>query len=176
MIFRTLLFSAAMWAAAGAAAAEPVMVEPIRYAADAAKAFTERYGDRERTYLSTILSQRLTDRLRRAGAELGSGGVELETEVVSISPNRPTVKELADKQGLSPNSIRRGGARLRSRFVDADGRTLASFETYNDGQAHLLLEGNLIWDDALQTFDIHARKAADTYTSRIKPREESAQD
>jgi len=167
MVLRTLLMVLALSGSAAAAAAEPVMVEPVRYAPDVATAFAERYGERERPYLSRTLSERIGAALSRSGAKLGAGGVKLETEVVYLQPNEPTFKELNDSPSLSPRSFRRGGARLRGRYVDDDGRLIASFEYSNDYQEELRIPNAGIWNDVLQGFDGYARRAAKVYEERI---------
>ena len=176
MFLRTLLLVMACLclpaAAAAAAAPAPVMVEPIRYAPPVAEAFVERYGERERPYLTRTLSERIGAALSRAGAKLGSGGVTLETEVLYLQPNQPTFKELSDNPALSPNSFRRGGVRLRGRYVDAEGRSLATFDYSNDFFDRVIPNTSL-WDDALQGFDGYARRAAKVYEERVAVAAES---
>ena len=156
-------------AAAAAAAAAPVMVEPIRYAPSVAAQFVERYGERERPYLTRELSEEIGAQLGRAGAPIGSGGVRLETEVLWLQPNLPTRKELSDHPSLSPGSFRRGGVHLRGRYVDAEGRAIATFEFNNDYLEATRIPNAGPWNDVLQGFEAYARRAAKVYEQRVAP-------
>ncbi|RAK68898.1 hypothetical protein [Phenylobacterium kunshanense] len=153
---RTMILSAAAWAAiANVAAAAPAEVR-VAVAPALQATFEKTYGVREANLLKDELRKSVEQSLADSRA---LDGARIELTLVDVKPNRPTFKQLADTPGLSMQSFGVGGAALEGRVITADGteRPVAySWYESDFRQAY----GRWVWSDAEWAFDRFARKLA----------------
>lgn len=153
---RTMILSAAAWAAiANVAAAAPAEVR-VAVAPALQATFEKTYGVREANLLKDELRKSVEQSLADSRA---LDGARIELTLVDVKPNRPTFKQLADTPGLSMQSFGVGGAALEGRVIAADGteRPVAySWYESDFRQAY----GRWVWSDAEWAFDRFARKLA----------------
>ena len=114
----------------------------------------EKYGAEEVDRLALDLRRRVERSLGRSGA-LADADVRLV--LLDVRPNRPTMKQMGDRIGLSFSSFSVGGARIEGEAITADGRVrpvgYAWYETDIRQAA-----GRSTWHDAEWAFDRFARR------------------
>jgi hypothetical protein len=149
------LATLAVLASAGAAMAAPASVS-VTLAPDLQKKFTKTYGQREADLLSADLAKSVERALAKTGAH---DGARVELTLTDAKPNRPTFKQLGDTPGLSMESRGIGGAAIKGRIVEADGRvTPVEYHWYETDIRQVW--GYWTWTDAEWVFDRFARHLA----------------
>jgi len=153
MRFIAITAALALAAAATAAAAAPATVH-VSIGPKLQKKAEKTYGVREVDQLAAGLQRDVERQLERTGA-LQNAQVELV--LVDAKPNRPTLKEMGDRPGLSFSSFSVGGARIEGRATSIDGSvqplTYSWYET-DIRQSRM----RSTWSDAELTFDRFARR------------------
>jgi hypothetical protein len=162
---RILAIAAAVAAlsAGSAAMAAPAQVRVAIGPELQAKA-EKTYGVRDVRELADELQRDVERRLARSGAY---DGARIELTLADAVPNRPTIKQLGDKPGLSYESFGVGGARIEGRIVAPDGRvTPVAYRYYETDIRYARHLGT--WSDADWTIDRFADRLArgDAYASR----------
>lgn len=155
---RTLLFAAfALAGLVGTAIAQPVSSVPaveITVGPDLAKKASEDYGSREIDRLTIELRKDVERELARTGV-LAGGRVELT--LVDVKPNRPTMKQLGDRPGLSYESFGVGGVKIEGRAVSLDGEiTPIRYSWYETDIRDARYGGT--WSDAERGFNQFASR------------------
>lgn len=145
--------ASAVLAGAGAAVAAPASVS-VSMAPDLQAKFTKTYGQREADELTSDLKQVVERSLAKSGAH---DGARVELVLTDAVPNRPTFKQLGDKPGLSMESRGVGGAAIKGRIVEADGREQPiAYHWYETDIRQV--RGYWTWSDAEWVFDRFAHK------------------
>lgn len=111
--------------AMGVVIAEPALAAPevatvrVTIGADLASK-TQLMDAREFEYLTRELKRSVEKRLDRSGA-LNPNGGELTLVIEDARPNRPTMREMVARPGLSFNSFGVGGARITGEYKAPSG-------------------------------------------------------
>ena len=155
--------------ALGAVVASPAMAAPevsavrVSIGPDLAKK-TQVMDRREFDYLTRELKRSVEKTLDRSGA-LADGG-ELDLVIEDARPNRPTMREMSAKPGLSYQSFGVGGARVSGEYRAASGaRTPVAYSWYETDIRWA--EYNGTWSDADEAFDrLAVRLARDEFGDR----------
>lgn len=146
----------ALPAAAQAQAQAPVVSRVEVVVGPDLAARTDELGARELDYLSADLKAAVERRLARGGALSPEGG-RLTLVIDDATPNRPTMRQLGAKPGLSLLSFGIGGARISGEYVAADGaRAPIRYSWYEDDIRQAAY--SLTWSDAETAFDRLARR------------------
>lgn len=152
---RTLLLAAAVLATATAAAAAPASVTVSIGPELQAKA-QKTYGVRDVERLAAELQKTVARELTRTGAY---DGARIQLELTDAMPNRPTMKQMGDRVGLSFESLSIGGADINGQAVLPDGALKPiSYRWYETDIRNA--RGTSTWHDAEWTFDRFARHLA----------------
>lgn len=147
------LFLASLGPAAAMAA--PATVE-TQIGPDLAKLAGDTYGQRDIDALSAQL-RREVERAVADAPDLQDARISLTLN--DARPNRPTMKQLADKPGLSYGSFGVGGAAIEARITRADGSTSElSYRWYETDIRQAA--GRSTWQDAEWTISRFARLLA----------------
>lgn len=155
---RILLFAVfATLGLVGSALAEPtstVSSVDVTLSPELRKKATEEYGLKEVDRLARELRKDVEQQLQRTGV-LAGGRVELI--LVDARPNRPTMKQLGDKPGLSYQSFGIGGAEIEGRAIAVDGSvTPIKYRWYETDIRDSWYQHT--WADAEHAFDRFARR------------------
>lgn len=158
IVMRILMFAAfAALGLVGSALAEPlstVSSVEVTLSPELRKKAVEEYGLREVDRLTVELRKEVEQQLSRTGV-LAGGRVELV--LVDARPNRPTMKQLGDKPGLSYQSYGVGGAEIAGRAIAVDGAvTPISYRWYETDIRDSWYQST--WADAEHAFDRFARR------------------
>lgn len=147
-----------------ALAAPPVSTVRVTIGPDLAKK-TEVMDAREFDYLTRALKRSVEKTLDRQGALDPQGG-ELDLVIEDARPNRPTMREMSAKPGLSYESFGVGGARVSGEYRAASGaRTPVAYSWY-ETDIRWAQHGST-WSDASEAFDrLAARLAKDEFGGR----------
>ena len=114
------------------------------------------YGARELDFLAAELRTSVERALNRDGALAASGGT-LDLVIEDAVPNRPTMRQMVMKAGLSYESYGIGGATVEGVLTTADGRQIpVSYRWYETDIRWS--QSASTWMDAENTFDRFARK------------------
>jgi len=156
--------------ALGAVIAGPAFAAPqvatvrVSIGPDLAKK-TQIMDAREFDYLTRELKRSVEKRLDRSGALDPEGG-ELDLVIEDARPNRPTLREMSAKPGLSFQSFGVGGARVSGEYRAATGaRTPVAYGWY-ETDIRWAQYGST-WSDADEAFDrLAARLAKDKFADR----------
>lgn len=156
--------------ALGAVIAGPAFAAPqvatvrVSIGPDLAKK-TQIMDAREFDYLTRELKRSVEKRLDRSGALDPEGG-ELDLVIEDARPNRPTLREMSAKPGLSFQSFGVGGARVSGEYRAASGaRTPVAYGWY-ETDIRWAQYGST-WSDADEAFDrLAARLAKDKFADR----------
>jgi hypothetical protein len=153
---RTLLLAAAaLMASASVAAAAPASVT-VTVGPELQTKAVKTYGVRDVDRLAAELQKVVTRELTRTGAY---DGARIELELTDAVPNRPTMKQMADKMGLSFESLGIGGADINGQAVLPDGSLKPiSYRWYETDIRNA--RGTSTWHDAEWTFDRFAHRLA----------------
>ena len=153
---RTLILAAAaVLATASAAAAAPASVTVTIGPELQAKA-AKTYGVRDVDRLAAELQKAVTRELARTGAY---DGARIQLELTDAVPNRPTMKQMGDKPGLSFESLSVGGADINGQAVLPNGNLQPiSYRWYETDIRNA--RGTSTWHDAEWTFDRFAHRLA----------------
>lgn len=153
----TTLIAAATAFAVQAAPIGPVSTINISIGEDlAAKA--DQYGERELDRLAADLRQSVERELAREGG-LAKSGATLDLVIEDATPNRPTLRQMSLKPGLSFESYGIGGAKVSGVLTSADGQSApVGFRWYETDIRWSA--GAATWSDAENTFDRFARRLA----------------
>lgn len=120
---------------------------------------------REFDYLTRELKRSVEKQLERSGTLRTEGG-ELHLVIDDARPNRPTLREMSSKPGLSYSSFGVGGARISGTYRAASGAsTPVDYSWYETDirWAH----HNSTWGDADRAFDrLATRLAKDRFDDR----------
>lgn len=133
-----------------------LLLTPLAQAADVnitfsdefKEALAEDYGVREGDYLVKLLTEDLEREFRDAGASISTINVTIE----KAKPNRPTMKQMGDKPGLSFESFSIGGAELTGEVIGANGETLANLNYDWFERDIRWAQHAATWSDANRTF------------------------
>ncbi|WP_425999841.1 hypothetical protein [Caulobacter sp. DWR1-3-2b1] len=154
--------------ALGAVVASPAMAAPevsavrVSIGPDLAKK-TQVMDRREFDYLTRELKRSVEKTLDRSGA-LADGG-ELDLVIEDARPNRPTMREMSAKPGLSYQSFGVGGARVSGEYRAASGaRTPVDYSWYETDIRWA--EYGSTWSDADKAFDRLAVRLAKDFGDR----------
>jgi hypothetical protein len=143
-------------AAAPVQAAPIVSVVRVTIGSELAKK-TEILDARETDYLTRELKQSVEKALDRAGALRPDGG-PLDLVIEDARPNRPTLREMTAKPGLSYSSFGVGGARIGGDYQAPSGaRTPVHYGWY---------ESDITWSDTKSTWS-DAGRAFDKLADRL---------
>ncbi len=156
--------------ALGAMFAGPALAAPqvatvrVSIGPDLAKK-TQTMDAREFDYLTRELKRSVESRLDRSGALDPQGG-ELDLVIEDARPNRPTLREMSAKLGLSYQSFGVGGARVSGEYRAASGaRTPVTYSWYETDIRWA--QYNSTWSDADEAFDrLAVRLAKDEFGAR----------
>lgn len=152
---RTLLLAAAVLATATAAAAAPASVTVTIGPELQAKA-AKTYGERDVDRLAAELQKAVARELAKTGAY---DGARIQLELTDAMPNRPTMKQMGDKAGLSFQSLSVGGADINGQAVLPDGSLKPiSYRWYETDIRNA--RGTSTWHDAEWTIDRFAHRLA----------------
>lgn len=114
------------------------------------------YGQRDLDYLAADLSRSVERALERVGGRSATGGT-LDLVIEDAVPNRPTLRQMSLKPGLSYESFGIGGARIGGVLTTADGQRIpVGFRWYETDIRWAQSAGT--WTDAENTFDRFARR------------------
>lgn len=147
---RILLAGAALMLAPIAQAAEV----NITFSDEFKEALADDYGVREGEYLVKLLQADLEREFSKAGPSIAAVNVTIE----AAKPNRPTMKQMGDKIGLSFESFSIGGAELTGEVIGVNGETLANlnYDWYENDIRWA--RHSATWADADRTFGRFATK------------------
>lgn len=112
------------------------------------------YGVRDVNDLAQDLQSSVSKELARTGV---LAGARINLTLVDATPNRPTMKQMSDKPGLSSWSFGLGGAEIQGEAVSPDGVvTPISYRWYE----HDIRQAwyNTTWGDANRAIDRLAHK------------------
>lgn len=127
----------------------------------------KEYGMRDVDRLAAELQEDVERALNKSGGLTQDGG-RLELVLMDAKPNRPTMKQMSDKPGLSMQSFGVGGATIEGRAVFPDGQVVpVSYKWYETDIRQAV--PSTTWSDAQRTFDRFALKVArggDVYARR----------
>ena len=144
-----------------AAHAAPITLDEVQIDEDLAEK-AEEYGQRDIDRLAAELTEAVTERLTRDGHVMDQdGAIRIAVTLENAWPNRPTREQLADRPGLSMQSVSLGGARVSAVLLDAAGVQIGEIE-YSWRTHHISDSvGRTTWTDAERTFDRFARNLAE---------------
>jgi len=150
---RTLLLTTfAVLGLASAALADPmptVSEVHVSIGPELAKKAAKEYGVRDVDRLAVELRKDVERELTRTGV-LAGGRVELT--LVDARPNRPTMKQLGDRPGLSYESFGTGGISIEGKAISIDGEvTPIRYAWYETDIRDSRIGG--AWADAEHAFD-----------------------
>lgn len=132
-----------------------IAAAPVAFAGETRIAFSEAmtedlaktYGEREADTLKRDLQRALDRAMARKGVSLGA--MTVEATIVDAKPNKPTLRQLSDKPGLDYfQSISLGGADLKARILDADGKLVREVRYSWYEHDIRLVVGSSTWTDA----------------------------
>jgi len=155
------LATVAAFAVAPAALAETYRTHPeasvqVTVGPQLMKKAKTTYGVREVERLAAELQADVAREIARTGIMAG-GKVELV--LVDAKPNRPTLKQMSDRPGLSYQSFGVGGAKIEGQLVSMDGQvTPVSYKWYETDISQAWPKTT--WFDAQWTFDRFAGRLA----------------
>jgi hypothetical protein len=102
------------------------------------------YGVRDVHVLASALRTDVERQLTRTGAYQDAS---VELVLADAVPNRPTMKQMGDRPGLSYRSFGTGGARIEGRIVGPDGRVTPVHFQYYSATLHDVMTPTT-WGDA----------------------------
>jgi hypothetical protein len=161
---RIPVLAAALALVGGAAVAAPASVQ-VEIGHKLQVEAHKTYGDDEIADLGKDLRRSVERQLARTGAQ---DGARIELTLVDAVPNHPTLKQMADKPGLSMRSFGLGGAKIEGRIVAPDGAITPVAYKYYGNDIRDAAERAGTWSDADQAFDAFARRLSrgETLASR----------
>ena len=119
---------------------------------------TQTLDAREFDYLTRELKRTVEKRLDRSGALVPDGG-ELYLVIEDATPNRPTMRQMSGRPGLSYSSFGVGGARISGEYRAPSGATTpVSYSWYETDIRRTPYYGT--WTDADRAFERLADKLA----------------
>ncbi len=119
---------------------------------------SDKVDARDLDFLARELRESLERELGRSGG-LAADGAVLNVVIEDATPNRPTMRQMSVKPGLSYESRGIGGATLTATLVGADGAsTPISYRWYESDFANTFAAST--WSDAERSFDRFARRLA----------------
>jgi len=155
--FTTIAPTSALAFAAQAAPLGPVSNVHVAIGPDL-QAQAKDYGPRDLDYLAADLQDSEERALTRTGGLSAEGGT-LDLGIEEATPNRPTMRQMSSKPGLSYESFGIGGARISGVLTTADGRQVpVAYHWYETDIRWSQVTST--WADAQTSFDRFARKLA----------------
>ena len=121
-------------------------------------------GSREVEQLTVDLKRRVERELARTGT---LEGARLELVLVDVKPNRPTLRQMTERPGLSFASYSVGGAAIEGRAIAFDGTiTPIRYKWYESDIRNA--RDNATWGDADTAFSLFSRRLGrgETYATR----------
>ena len=116
------------------------------------------YGQRDLDYLVADLRKSVETALARTGALSPDGGT-LDLVIEDATPNRPTMRQMSVKPGLSYESFGIGGAQIGGVLTTVDGQKIpVGYRWYETDIRWSTAAGT--WMDAQNTFDRFSRRLA----------------
>ena len=120
------------------------------------QAQAKTYGQKDLDGLAVELRESVQQALERSGGLSASGG-SLDLVIEDAIPNRPTMRQMSLKPGLSYESFGIGGARITGVLTTADGRQIPlAYRWYETDITWS--QAASTWMDAENTFDRFARR------------------
>ena len=119
---------------------------------------TQVMDTREFEYLTRELKRSIEKTLDRSGG-LGSDGGELDLVIEDARPNRPTMREMAARPGLSHQSFGVGGARISGQYRAPSGTQTPIEYSWYETDIRWAEYGST-WSDADKAFDKLADRLA----------------
>ena len=114
------------------------------------------YGQRELDFLAADLRKSVIQAISRQGGLTPSGGT-LDLVIEDATPNRPTMRQMSNKPGLSYESFGIGGAKVSGVLTTPDGRSIpVSYRWYENDIRWS--QGTSTWSDAQTSFDRFGRQ------------------
>jgi hypothetical protein len=151
----------AMALGASAAAAAEVKIAPVTYSADFQKAMDETYGAREGEVLTRYIEKKVRKSLATAGAASDPGVILVEITLEDAKPNRPTMREMQNKPGLSMQSIAIGGAQLSAKLTTRTGVQTITYGWFESDITQVIAANT--WSDAQRAIRRFADEVAEAY-------------
>lgn len=116
----------------------------------------DEYGQRDLDMLASDLRNSVIQAIGRAGGGLSPAGGTLDLVIEAATPNRPTMRQMNRRPGLSYESFGLGGAKISGVLKTADGQQVPlSYDWYETDIRWSVGAGT--WTDAETTFDRFAR-------------------
>lgn len=122
------------------------------------RADDEDYGPKELEFLVNDLRQSVEQALTRSG-DLSATGGTLDLVIEDAVPNRPTMRQLSVKPGLSYESFGIGGAKISGVLTTADGRQIPVAYSWYETDIRWSQVATT-WMDVENTFDRFGRRLA----------------
>jgi hypothetical protein len=146
-ILSATVLGAAMFVLPSIASAMEVV---ITYGEKAQKVIEKTYGVREKEVLESEIREEIVQ-------HVGANVSRVEVIINDVVANRPTIKQMSDKPGLSFSSFGIGGADLTGKAFDASGRMLAdvSYDWYGD---IYMASTTWVWSDAERAIERFTEK------------------
>lgn len=130
----------------------------------------ETLGQQELRRLSNYLRENLEDALTRTNWHgMASHETALNVTIIDAWPNRPTLKQINDLEGVHYTDQFPGGAALSATLVNGEGVVIATFNYrwFNDAVDDDASYG--IWTETRMTFDRFANSVADSLGAAPQP-------
>jgi hypothetical protein len=154
-LLTTTLAASAVAFAVQAAPLPPVATIHVTIGPELQKKADE-YGQRDLDALAADLRDSVESALKRSGGLSPSGGA-LDLVIEDAAPNRPTMRQMSIKPGLSYQSFGIGGAKVGGVLTMADGRKISVGYGWYETDIRWSQTAST-WMDAENTFDRFARR------------------
>lgn len=154
-LFSLMLASATAWAA-------EVHIAPVKLSAKFEKTLNAKYGEREAKKLKSYLERSLLRSLREQGHEISRdrfADVTVVSIIVNAKPNKPTMKEMGRRPGLSyHHSFGLGGAEVVLKIKRGGQTHIVDYDWY-ESDIHMARYAST-WSDAKTAFRRASQKLA----------------
>lgn len=154
-LLTTTLIASAVAFAAHAAPLGPVATVNVTIGPDLQKK-ADQYGQRDLDELTVNLRDSVERSLKRSGGLSPSGGT-LDLVIEDAAPNRPTMRQMSIKPGLSYESFGIGGAKIGGVLTAPDGKKTSVGYGWYETDIRWSRAAST-WMDAESTFDRFARR------------------
>lgn len=128
------------------------------------------FGERDLTSLTKRIKKSATHRLTKKGITISDDAeLVLKLTLVDVQNNRPTIKQLGQKIGLSFKSIQLGGADFEGELFTKDGRSLGTMSySYYDTIFDEFAVARATWTDTHKAIQRFSTKLAKDLSKRRK--------
>lgn len=155
ILLSSTLAASAIAFAVQAAPLGPVAVINVTIGPDLQKK-ADTYGQRDLDELAADLRATVERSLKLSGGLSPSGGT-LDLVIEDAAPNRPTMRQMSIRPGLSYESFGIGGAKVGGVLTAADGKTISVGYGWYETDIRWSQTAST-WMDAETTFDRFARR------------------